>query len=253
MQFRQLFPEPGVVEVQALLESLDVGERASKERPYTLVNFVSSADGRATLAERSGGLGDDGDRAMFHGLREQVDAVLAGTGTLRSERYGRMLGKAERRERRLQRGLRAEPLAVMITRTGDVPTDIPLFAEPEANIVIFAPAEIDTSECAAQVEIVKLDPGELTQTTALRRLRTEYGIRTLLCEGGPTLFGALLQEEVADELFLTLAPTLAGGGRGPTITAGPELANPRDLDLTWLLERNGSLYLRYSMRSATGP
>jgi riboflavin-specific deaminase-like protein len=253
MEFRQLFPEPGMVEVQALLESLSVAEQATDERPYTIVNFVSSVDGRATLGERSGGLGDDGDRAMFHGLREQVDAVLTGTGTLRTERYGRILGKAERRERRAQNGLSSEPLAVIITRTGDVPTDIPLFAEPEANVVIFAPAQIDTAACAAQVDVVELDPGELTQTTALRRLRADYGIRTLLCEGGPTLFGALLQEEAADELFLTFAPKLAGGGRGPTITAGPELAQARDLDLIWVLERNGSLYLRYSMRSATGP
>jgi riboflavin-specific deaminase-like protein len=253
MEFRQLLPEPGTVEVQALLDSIAVGERATGERPYTLVNFVSSVDGRATLAERSGGLGDDGDRAMFHGLREQVDAVLVGTGTLRTERYGRILGKPERRERRVQRGYSAEPLAVIITRTGDVPTDIALFAEPEAHVVIFAPAEIDTSTCAAQVDVVKLDPGELTQVTALRRLRVDHDVRTLLCEGGPTLFGALLQEDAVDELFLTFAPKLAGGGRGPTITAGPELADARDLDLIWLLERNGSLYLRYSMRSATGP
>jgi riboflavin biosynthesis pyrimidine reductase len=253
MEFRQLFPEPRSVEVPELLESLSEARRTSDERPCTYVNFVSSVDGRATLAERSGGLGDDGDRAMFHGLREQVDAVLVGTGTLRTERYGRILGKPERRERRLKRGMSPEPLAVIVTRTGDVPTDIPLLAEPEARVVIFAPADIDTTGCAAQVDVVKLDPGELTQTTALRRLRADYHVQTLLCEGGPTLFGALLQEDAADELFLTLPPKLAGGGRGPTITSGPELMEARDLDLIWLLERNGSLYLRYSLRSPTGP
>ena len=81
----------------------------------------------------------------------------------------------------------------------------------------------------------------------LRRLRADYGVRALLCEGGPTLFGALLQEAVVDELFLTLAPKLAGGGRGPTITAGPGAGRSADLSLAWLLERNGSLYLRYSV------
>jgi 5-amino-6-(5-phosphoribosylamino)uracil reductase len=81
----------------------------------------------------------------------------------------------------------------------------------------------------------------------LRRLHSDYAIRSLLCEGGPTLFGALLHEGVVDELFLTLAPKLAGGGAGPTITAGPELADAQTLEISWLLERDGLLYLRYSI------
>jgi len=247
MDFRQLLPQAGTVEIEPLLDSLTPPDGAPRDRPYVIANFVSSVDGRATLAGRSGGLGDDGDRAIFHGLRERVDAVLVGTRTLRAERYGRILGKPERRQRRLELGRSEEPLACIITRSGDVPFEIPLFAAPEARIVVFTAVELDTSGCAAQVEVVRLDPGELTQATALRRLRSDFGIRLLLCEGGPTLFGALLREGAADELFLTLAPKLAGGGRGPTISAGPELASPQDLQLTWLLERNGSMYPRYSM------
>src|SRR5437763_6497407 len=170
MEFRQLLPEPSTVEVADLLASVSLGDRAPSDRPYTIANFVASADGRATVQGRSGPLGDDGDHAMFHGLREQVDAVLAGTVTIGVERYGRILGKRERRQRRLERGLAAEPLACLITRSGEIPIDVPLFAEPEANIVIFTPTGIDTASCAAQVEVITLDPGELTLTTALRRL-----------------------------------------------------------------------------------
>ena len=43
-----------------------------------------------------------------------------------------------------------EPIACMVTRSGDVPIDIPLFAEPEARVVIFTPAEIDTSGMRGQ-------------------------------------------------------------------------------------------------------
>jgi riboflavin-specific deaminase-like protein len=252
MDFRQLHPEPATVDVDQLLASLRLADNAPADRPYTLVNFVASVDGRATLGGRSGSLGDDGDRGMFHGLREQVDAVLAGTGTLRAERYGRMLGKPERRQRRIERDQSPEPLAAIATRSGEIPTDIPLFAEPEAKVVIFSPRAIDTAGCDAQVDVIELDPGELTLTTMLRRLASDYGVRSLLCEGGPTLFGALLHEGVVDELFLTLAPKLAGGGQGPTITSGPELTDPQQLELRWLLERNGSLYLRYRL-SASAP
>ena len=60
-------------------------------------------------------------------------------------------------------------------------------------------------------------------TTAWRRLTSDFGVRTLLCEGGPTVFGALLHEDLADELFLTLSPRLAGGGSEAAITRGPAL------------------------------
>jgi 5-amino-6-(5-phosphoribosylamino)uracil reductase len=247
MDFRQLLPEPATVEIEAVLASLSLQDLAPPDRPYTVVNFVSSVDGRATFGGRSGPLGDDGDHAIFHGLREQVDAVLAGTVTLRTEGYGRILGKEERRQRRSERGLAPEPLACVVTRSGDIPKEIPMFSEPEARIVVFTPTEVEVDECAAAVEVVLLDPGELTLTTILRRLRADHGIRTLLCEGGPTMFGALLHEGVVDELFLTLAPKLSGGGRGPTITSGPELADPLAARLLTLLERNGSLFLRYAL------
>ncbi|MBV8989585.1 MAG: dihydrofolate reductase family protein [Solirubrobacterales bacterium] len=245
MEFNQLLPRSATVDVLDLLATLDGAAAAPPERPYMLGNFVVSADGRATIAGRSGTLSDDGDRAMFHGLREQVDAVMAGTGTIRTERYGRIIRSAERRERRVQRGLAAEPLACIVSRSGDLPLDAPLFSAPEAKVVVFSQNEIDVKGCAAQIEVVMLDPGEMTLTTSMRRLRSDFGIRLLLCEGGPTLFGALLREALVDELFLTIAPKLAGGGRAPTLASGPELTEPQLLELKWLLERSGSLYHRY--------
>jgi riboflavin biosynthesis pyrimidine reductase len=249
LELQQLFPERRALTVGELIGSLELASKAGEERPYTVVNFVASADGRATFQGRSGKLGDNaGDRALFHGLREIADAVLVGTGTLRTERYGRLARDPERRARRIEAGIADEPLCCIVTRSGEVPTEIPLFEEPESRIVVFSSTDFDTSGCAADVESVRLDPGELTLTTALRRLRCAYDVRVLLCEGGPTLFGALLQEGLVDELFLTLAPKLTGGGVGPAITNGPELPEPASLALQWLLERDGALFLRYALR-----
>jgi riboflavin biosynthesis pyrimidine reductase len=61
------------------------------------------------------------------------------------------------------------------------------------------------------------------------------------------LFGALLHEQLIDELFVTIAPKLAGGGRGPTITSGAALAEPARLEIRWLLEREESLFARYEV------
>ena len=52
----------------------------------------------------------------------------------------------------------------------------------------------------------------------LQTLRNQYSVRTLACEGGPTLFRALLQEDLVDELNLTIAPYMFGGAKAPTLT-----------------------------------
>jgi riboflavin biosynthesis pyrimidine reductase len=91
--------------------------------------------------------------------------------------------------------------------------------------------------------VVESGPEGRVDLTALLRSLREEGIRALLCEGGPTLHGALQAEGLVDELFLTVAPKLVGG-RGPRIVEGalPETA---DLELAWLLEQNGELFARY--------
>lgn len=249
LEFHCLAPDPARVTVPELLGRLDPVRWSSSARPYTMVNFVASADGRAAFEDRSAPLSDGGDRAMFHGLREIVDAVLAGTGTMRAERYGRLVRDPARRQRRTARGLAPDPLACAITRSGQIPTDIPLFADPDSRIVVFAPRRPDLSGVAAQVETVILDPGEMTMTTVLRRLRSEYDVRALLCEGGPTLFSGLLQENLMDELFLTIAPRLTGGGSDPTVTTGPGLQKPAELDLAWVVERDSTVFLRYRRRA----
>ena len=245
-ELRRLVPEPAPTGVGELLASLNLAGRAHAVRPYLIVNFISSADGRAAFRGVSRGLSDPGDRQMFHGLREHVDAILVGTGTLRAERYGRLVRDAERRRRRAASGLSPEPLACIFSR-GGIPTDIPLFSEPAARVAVFTPAALDASTLAAHVEVVQLDPGEFTLTTMMRRLRSAFDVRSVLCEGGPTLFGALLQEDLVDELFLSLAPKLAGGGMAPGITRGQALAELRKLTLEWAIESDSSLYLRYTV------
>lgn len=87
----------------------------------------------------------------------------------------------------------------------------------------------------------RVDPGAL-----LRSLREE-GVRALLCEGGPTLHGSLQAAGLVDELFLTIAPKLSGGGAPPRILEG-ELDGVVSLELAWLLEEDGELFARYRRR-----
>jgi len=86
----------------------------------------------------------------------------------------------------------------------------------------------------------RVDLGDL-----LRSLREE-GVRALLSEGGPTLYGQMQAAGLVDELFLTIAPKLAGGV-APRIIEG-DLPAPAELELAWLLEEDGELFARYRTR-----
>jgi riboflavin biosynthesis pyrimidine reductase len=80
---------------------------------------------------------------------------------------------------------------------------------------------------------------------ALQRLRSEHGIRSLLCEGGPTLNATLFAAGLVDELFLTIAPAVAGAGEALTIVEGDALPAPSSLELKSVHEAAGHLFLRY--------
>jgi riboflavin biosynthesis pyrimidine reductase len=252
--YRELFPTVRSLSAAELIASLDLLHHdESVTRPYTAVNFVSSVDGRVAVDGRSRGLSDAGDRELHRTLRERADAVLAGTGTIGADSYGRMLPDPERG------GARpgpppppAEPLAVTITRSGRLPLNVPLFAEPEARVLVFSPeppalTAPGAAGGAAQVRHELLDQTTSAPlTAALRTLRERYGVRTLLCEGGPTLFGGLLREGLVDSLFLTLAPRLVAGAEA-AVASGPPPQVPAPLRLAGVMERKGSLFLRYTL------
>jgi riboflavin biosynthesis pyrimidine reductase len=71
-------------------------------------------------------------------------------------------------------------------------------------------------------------------------------VRALICEGGPGLHNQLQGAGLVDDLFLTIAPKLAGG-EAPRILEG-DLPGVTELRLTWLLEQDGELYARYRRR-----
>ncbi|HEX4008815.1 MAG TPA: dihydrofolate reductase family protein [Solirubrobacteraceae bacterium] len=254
MEFLQAVPPGPAVAPERLYTGMDLASKAPDGRPYLICNFAASADGKATAGGTSGALGGDGDKRLFRLLRTQVDAVMAGTGTLRVERYGPLVTSEVMLGIRAAEGRAAQPLAVTVSRSGDIPFDIPLFADPSSHVAVFVPPGTAVPDHGARITAHplpaagKADGGDgagSELTAVLATLRRDHDVRSVLCEGGPLLFDALLAEDLADELFLTLSPVLVGGAeRG--ITAGPSLPAPRPMRLTWTLERDDHLFLRYT-------
>jgi riboflavin biosynthesis pyrimidine reductase len=245
---RRLLPEPvAATSVDRQVAELDFVSAAGEDRPYLVTNFALTLDGKATLGGRSGAIGSATDTAMLVGLRTRADALLIGAGTMRAERYGSVVGNPAKQEQRRRAGLTARPLVVLLTSGLDLPWDAPLFSEAETEVLIWTSAEDDPPPTAASVAVERYT-GTVDLEAALRRLRREHGVRALLCEGGPQVHGELIEAGLVDELFVTLAAVIGGGG-GPGLVAGlPERERP--LELAWLLfeEETGELFARYRVR-----
>lgn len=276
---RRLLPHGDAVTVERLIDELglgDVAERAARarggedaghasraagsaaapadpafrSRPYLLLNMVSTVDGAATLNGRSGAIGGRADRELFHGLRTAVDAVMAGAGTVRAERYRRLVRDERGREIRRERGLEEEPLACIVSGRLALSDEIPLLADPDARVAIVTASEASLrEECRARIEYVRAArDGLLDLPAAMHELGERFAVRTLLCEGGPHLSSQLVAAGLVDELFLSLAPKLASGDAMSDtlrILNGPDLEPPVALELIGALEHDSHLFLRY--------
>ncbi len=212
-------------------------------RPQVAAAMIASADGRATVEGRSAGLGHPADTALLRELRTAVDAILVGPGTLRAERYADLLDD-DQRERRAERGLAPEPLVATISRRGDVPVEIPLFAEARARIQVYTEADLDLAGRGADVAVHRFPAGGATPAAALEHLAAERGVRSVLCEGGPTLLRALVAHRCLDHLLQTLAPLLAGGD-GPNVLEGDALDPPAALCLRDVCRAGDHLFMHY--------
>jgi riboflavin-specific deaminase-like protein len=242
-RLRRLHPEPALLTADEAVAQLVLDPPA--DRPYVLVNMVSTVDGRASVAGRTAPISSVADRQLFHALRTRVDAVMVGAGTVRIERYGRIVPDPERRAQRELAGLQGDALAIVVSASLNLPADLPLLQDPDSRVIVITASDGELAGCAAHVEYVRSAPVDLT--SALACLRQDHGVRSILCEGGPHLNASLLAEGLLDELFLTTVPKLAGATGSLSIMDDAPLGEPVALELLWLLESGGELFARYAI------
>lgn len=195
--------------------------------PWLRANMVSSLDGAATGSDgRSGTVNNAVDVEVFHVLRDLADAVLVGAGTAIAETYkakGTPIVVVSRRGRVPDDLRGCEPGAVRLATVAEAPgLDAARDEIGEENVYVTGTAEVDLS-------------------ALLDRLHEE-GMRHVLCEGGPTLLGSLLEAGVVDELCHTITPKLLAGD-GRRIVTGPPTDVP--VSLGSLIEHDGTLLGRW--------
>ena len=164
-------------------------------RPHVALNFVMTADGRVSSKGRAE-IGTRTDRLLMFHLRSLADAVMIGAGTLRVDPFTPSIKGRER-----------QPMAVVVSRTCELPLENRFFAHPGVRLVATTESAAPDTVAAVRASgaTVEAFGDREVDLPALLRALGDRGVRFLLCEGGPTLAGELLAVKLVDELFLTHA------------------------------------------------
>jgi riboflavin biosynthesis pyrimidine reductase len=212
-------------------------------------NMIASLDGGATDDGKAGGLAGAGDRAVFSLMRNAADVILVGATTVRIENYsGAQLPVAARQERQRRGQAEVPPIAV-VTRSGNLDPSARFFARTEVPPLILTTSRFsdDTRRRLGSVaEVIDAsgpEPASVDAATVLKIL-ADRGLYRVLTEGGPLFLGTLIENGLLDELCLTVAPILVGGGSKRIVTGlGSVHTKMRRTHL--LTDDDGYLYSRY--------
>ena len=172
----RLLPDRAETTVAEQLATLDFKPLARDDRPYLALNFAATLDGRAAISGRSGPIGSEVDTEMLQRLRTRFDAVMIGAGTMRAERYGRIVSDPQLRAYRERTLLTHDPLAVIVSNRFELPWDAGLFTDGGGRVVIFTASEEEPPETATPVTVVR-HPEGVELDRALEWLLTERGIQ----------------------------------------------------------------------------
>jgi riboflavin biosynthesis pyrimidine reductase len=216
--------------------------------PRVRMNFVASADGAATMEGRSGGLGGPTDRTAMEVLRALSDVVLVGAGTVRAEGYGGVRVGDRLATWRQENGLPRQPRLATVSRDLALAPEHPFFAEAVTTPLVITCADVPSERrdrLDAVADVIACGDALVDLSSALDELAGR-GLRQVLCEGGPHLFGSLLEARLVDEVCLTMSPVLAGGDAGRIVRGATEHAHPLRLGHA-LADDEGFLLLRYAV------
>lgn len=201
------------------------------KQPRVIANFAITADGKvSTRSFTPTGFTSPRDKDRLREIRALGDAVLVGANTVTNDQMSMGLSSPALQKARRMRGQSSEPLRVIVSNRGDITPKWKVFRSGEAPIVIFSTQKMSARKrewLSSRTDIWLFEEPKVNLSMMLSILRHDYDIRTLVCEGGPSLFRALLDIGAVNELRLTWSPLIFGGTKAPTLTGLPEKFFPK--------------------------
>ncbi len=193
------------------------------------------------------------DRNKLFRLRAEADALLIGANTVRQEQLPALVREQGLREARIAAGKPAHPAAVIVSASLELPWDSAYFREKQQEIFILTASPPDPARQKMEaLGLHCLDSGErLSLRRGLQQLR-RHGIETLLAEGGGRLTHGLLDENLVDRFYLTIAPVIFAGEDTPLLCHGPRLTPPTRFEMVGVERMDDEWHMEYRVRKSGG-
>src|SRR6201981_1534755 len=195
--------------------------RRTRKRPFVIATFAMTAEGKVTT-KNFGPVDFTSREDKLHLFRQRAlaDAVLLGHTSLKRDNV-RLGLPVDLQQVRTKRKQTPAPLRVIVSNKGRIDSRLKVFQSTISRILIFSTTRMPRKTQAALKQKATLhltESDEIDLAAMLETLRSRYNVRRLACEGGPTLFRALLERDLIDQRNLTIAPYLFGGAKAPTLT-----------------------------------
>jgi riboflavin-specific deaminase-like protein len=230
------------------------GNAASRQRPLVILNLAATADGKvSTNRYTPTRFTSARDKQRLLEIRGLVDAILVGRNTLETDQMAMDLPDERLRQWRRREGKSEYPLRVILSRSGNISTTLRVFEKGNAPILIYSTERMASSQrtlLSERATVHLTDNGEIDILWLLWHLYQHYQVRSLVCEGGPTLVKSLAQADVIDEIYLTIAAKIFGGSAAPGLTGlpGEFLPASREFGLIDIDRGDNECYLRYQRK-----
>jgi riboflavin-specific deaminase-like protein len=236
---------------------LDSGRQDSQIRPRITVHFAVTLDGKvSTPGHTPAQFTSARDKRRLLQVRSENDAVMVARGTLETDRMALGLPDQSLRNERLRHGKSEEPLRVIVSASGQISLDLPIFQNQGAPIVLYTTSKIPApkrAELKHRVTIHEAGQEQVDLPYLMSHLFSHYQVRTVVCEGGPTLVKSLAEVDLIDRIILTVAAKLFGGRLAPSLTGlpGDFLPGSRHFRLVNYEIGDNEFYLTYEHEACT--
>ncbi|WP_406200591.1 dihydrofolate reductase family protein [Streptomyces sp. NBC_01017] len=186
--------------------------------PYVLLSAAVSLDGYLddTTPERLL-LSSPADFDRVDEVRASVDAILIGAGTIRADNPRLLVNSAGRRAARVAAGKPEYPLKVTVSASGELDPTANFWHTGGEKVVYTTEKGAERLRRAPVAADVVALGADLDWRGLLRHLREVRGVERLMVEGGGTIHTQLLQQGLADEVQLVLAPLFVGDPDAPRL------------------------------------
>jgi riboflavin-specific deaminase-like protein len=212
-----------------------------------------TADGKIATADRAiSSFGSKRDHEHLLELRATADAVMAGARTVDLNPVNMGPGPAKFRRRRLRAGFNEYNLRVIVSGSGSIHPKAEIFRHQFSPVIILTTEAIGPGRLATLRQradaVQTFGKRSIDFRAAFRWLYEKWKVRRLLCEGGGSLNGALFEQDLIDEIHLTICPKIVGGRSAPTIADGADvlcLSDARRFKLAATRREGDELFVVY--------